>query len=76
VNKEAVKWGLAAAGAMSPPAMFVTSAYTAHTLALLALPLLFIELPLVIIFVIVTLGTRRAEYLGRGRGGGALQRAA
>ena len=27
MNKEAVKWGLAAAGAMIPPAMFVTAAF-------------------------------------------------
>ncbi len=27
VNKEAVKWGLVAAGAMIPPAMFVTAAF-------------------------------------------------
>ena len=59
VNKEAVKWGLVAAGAMIPPAMFVTAAYGPHALALLALPLLFLELPVVIIFVAITLARQR-----------------
>ena len=62
VNKEAVRWGLVAAGAMIPPAMFVTSAYAPLApLALLAPPLLFIELPVVIIFVAITLARQRNE---------------
>jgi DUF1707 SHOCT-like domain len=61
VNKEAVKWGLAAAGAVIPPAMFVTAAYGPHALAFLALPLLFIELPVVIIFVAIMLARQRHE---------------
>ena len=62
VNKEAVKRGLVAAGAMIPPAMFVAAAYGPSgltPLALLALPLLFIELPVVIIFVAITLARQR-----------------
>jgi hypothetical protein len=64
VNKEAVTRGLAAAGAMIPPAMFVTALYGAHALtplALLALPLLFIELPVVIIFMAITLARQRRD---------------
>jgi len=62
VTKEAVKWGPVAAGAMIPPAMFVMAAYGALTpLALLALPLLFIELPVVIIFVAITLARQRDD---------------
>jgi Domain of unknown function (DUF1707) len=61
VNKAAVKRGLAAAGAMIPPALFVTAAYGPHALALLALPLLFIELPVVIIFVAITLARQRSD---------------
>ena len=68
VNKEAVTRGLAAAGAMIPPAMFVTALYGAHALtplallALLAFPLLFIELPVVIIFVAITLARQRQRW--------------
>ncbi len=77
VNKEAVTRSLAAAGAMIPPAMFVTALYGAHALALLALPLLFIELPVVIIFMAITLARQRRDrsraknvvYVGAARGG-------
>ena len=69
VNKEAVKWGLVAAGAMIPPAMFVAAAYGAPvTLALLALPLLVIELPVVIIFVVLTLARQRNDRSRASRG--------
>jgi len=61
VNKETVNWGLAGAGAMIPPALFVTAVYGVQVLALLAVPLLFIELPVVIIFVIITLARLRAD---------------
>jgi DUF1707 SHOCT-like domain len=62
VNKEAVKWGLVAAGAMIPPAMFVTALFGALTpLALLAFPLLFIEMIVAIIFVTVTLAGQRKD---------------
>jgi hypothetical protein len=67
-NKDAVKWGLVAAAAMIPPAMFVTSAYAAHALALLALPLLLIELPVAIIVAIVTLARQRADRSRASRG--------
>jgi len=69
VNKEAVKWGLVAAGAMIPPAMFVAAAYGAPvTLALLALPLLVIELPVVIIFVVLTLARQHNDRSRASRG--------
>jgi hypothetical protein len=68
VNKEAFKWGLAAAAAMIPPALFVTAAYSAHALALLALPLLFLELPVVIIFVAITLARQRHDRSRASRG--------
>jgi hypothetical protein len=69
VNKEAVKWGLVAAGAMIPPAMFVTALYGAPvTLALLAIPLLVIELPVVIIFVVLTLARQRNDRSPASRG--------
>jgi Domain of unknown function (DUF1707) len=61
VNKEAVKWGLAAAGAMIPPAMFVVAAYTGSSLALLAMPLLFIEVIAAVIVVTVTLARQRKD---------------
>jgi hypothetical protein len=62
VNKEAVKWGLAAAGAMIPPAMFVTALFGELTpLALLAMPLLFIELVVAVIFVTITLASQRKD---------------
>ena len=52
---------LVAVGAMIPPALFVTSAYAAHTLALLAFPLLVIELPVVIIFMALALARQRND---------------
>jgi len=62
VNKEAVKWGLVAAGAMIPPAMFVTAAFgELSSLALLAFPLLVIEMFVVIIFVTITLASQRKD---------------
>jgi hypothetical protein len=62
VNKEAVKWGLAAAGAMIPPAMFVTALFGELTpLALLAFPLLFIEMIVAIIFVTITLARQHKD---------------
>ncbi len=62
VNKEAVKWGLAATGAMIPPAMFVTAAIGELTpLAFLAFPLLFIEMIVAIIFVTITLARQRKD---------------
>ena len=71
VSKEAVRWGLAAAGAMIPPAMFVTALYGAPALtplAALAFLLLVIELPVVIIFVAITLAKQRNDRL-RASGG-------
>ena len=69
VNKEAVKWGLVATGAMIPPAMFVTALYGAPvTLALLAIPLLVIELPVVIILVVLTLARQRNDCSPASRG--------
>jgi Domain of unknown function (DUF1707) len=62
VSRQAVKWGLAATGAMIPPAMFVTAAFGAWvSLALLAMPLLFIELIVVLLFVTITLARQRAD---------------
>jgi hypothetical protein len=71
VTKGAVKWSLCAAGAMIPPALFVTALFGAPTLAplaFLALPLLFIELPVVIIFVVFTLARQRNDRLRASRG--------
>jgi hypothetical protein len=68
VNKKAGKRGLAAAGAMIPPALFVTAAYGPHALGLLALPLLFIELPVVIIFVALTLARQHHDRSRASRG--------
>ena len=70
MNGEAVKWGLAAAGAMIPPAMFVAGAFGVwlSPINLLALPLLFIELIVAIIFVTITLARQRADRL-RASGG-------
>ena len=65
MNKAAVKRGLAAAGAMIPPALFVTAAYGPHALAL---PLLFIELPVVIIFVVLTLARQHHDRSRASRG--------
>ena len=62
VNRQAVKWGLAATGAMIPPAMFVTAGFGAWVyLAFLAMPLLFIELIVVLLFVTITLARQRAD---------------
>lgn len=62
VNRQAVKWGLAATGAMIPPAMFVTAGFGAWvTLALLAMPLLLVELIVVLLFVTITLARQRAD---------------
>lgn len=71
VNKEAVRWGLAATGAMIPPAIFVTAAYGApgpNPLLLLGLLLLVIELPVVIIFVAITLAKQRNDPSRASRG--------
>jgi len=69
VNKEAVKWGLVAAGAMIPPAMFVTAAFGELTpLALLAFPLLFIEMIVAITFVTITLARQRKDRSHASRG--------
>src|ERR1700683_1484692 len=62
VSRQAVKWGLAATGAMIPPAMFVTAGFGAWvSLALLAMPLLFIELIVVLLYVTITLARQRAD---------------
>jgi len=62
VNKEAVKWALLGTGALIPPAMFVTAAFGEFSpLAFLAMPLLFIELIVAIIFVTVTLTSQRRD---------------
>ena len=62
VNRQAVKWGLAATGAMIPPAMFVTAGFGAWVyLAFVAMPLLFIELIVVLLFVTITLARQRAD---------------
>ncbi len=66
VNKEAVKWGLIATGAVIPPAMFVTALYGVPGLALLALPLLFIEL----IVAIVAAAALARQHAERSRGSG------
>ena len=69
VNKEAVKWGLVAAGAMIPPAMFVTAAFgELSSLALLAFPLLVIEMIVVITFVTITLASQRKDHSHTSRG--------
>jgi hypothetical protein len=69
VNKEAVRWGLVATGATIPPAMFVAAVYGAPaTLAFLAIPLLIIELPVVIIFVVLTLARQRNDRSRASRG--------
>jgi Domain of unknown function (DUF1707) len=62
VNRQAVKWGLAATGAMIPPAMFVAAGFGVWiSLGLLAMPLLFIELIVVLLFVTITLARQRAD---------------
>ena len=69
VNKEAVGWGLAATAAVIPPAMFVAAAYGAPVaLAFLSIPLLVIELPVVIIFVVLTLARQRNDRPHAARG--------
>ena len=69
VNKEAVKWALLGTGALIPPAMFVTAAFGALTpLALLAMPLLFIELIVAIIFVAATLTSQHKDRSHASRG--------
>jgi len=69
VNKEAVKWGLVAVGAMIPPAMFVTALFGELTpLALLAFPLLFLEMIVAIIFVSITLARQRKDRSHTSRG--------
>jgi hypothetical protein len=71
VNKAAVKWSLAAAGVMIPPALFGMSAFgpdALEPLAILALPLLFIELPVVIILVTITLARQRNDRSRASRG--------
>ena len=71
VNKEAVKWGLAGTGAMIPPAMFVTAIFGGDSLAplaLLAMPLLFTELIVAIIFVTATLASQRGDRSRASRG--------
>jgi hypothetical protein len=67
VNKETVKWGLIAAGAMLPPAMFVTALYGVPWLAFPSFPLLFIEL-IVAIIVAITLTKKRADRARGSRG--------
>jgi hypothetical protein len=69
VNKEAVKWDLVAAGAMIPPAMFVTALFGELTpLALLAFPLMFIEMIVAIIFVTITLARQQKDRSRASRG--------
>jgi hypothetical protein len=67
VNKETVKWGLVTAGALLPPAMFVTALYGVQWLAFPAFPLLFIEL-IVAIIVAITLTKKRADRSRGSRG--------
>lgn len=67
VNKETVKWGLIAAGAMLPPAMFVTALYGVQWLAFPSFPLLFIEL-IVAVIVAITLTKKRADRSRGSRG--------
>jgi uncharacterized protein DUF1707 len=61
VNKETVKWGLVAAGAMIPPAMFVAGAFGAWYLVFPAMPLLVIEMIIAIIVVISTVTGQRKD---------------
>jgi hypothetical protein len=69
VNNEAVKWALLGTDALIPPAMFVTAAFGALTpLAFLAMPLLFIELIVAIIFVAATLTSQRRDRSGASGG--------
>jgi hypothetical protein len=68
VNKETVKWGLVATGALIPPAMFVTAAFGEFSpLAFVAMPLLFVELIVVITFVTATLARQRKDRLRASR---------
>jgi Domain of unknown function (DUF1707) len=68
VNKNTVKWGLIAAGAMIPPAMFVTAAYGVWWLVFPAFPLLFIELIVTIIIIPITLARQRRDRSRMSRG--------
>jgi Domain of unknown function (DUF1707) len=68
VNKDAVRWGLVAAGAMIPPAMFVTAAYGVWWLVFPAFPLLFIELIVAIIVIPITLARQREDRSRASRG--------
>jgi hypothetical protein len=68
VNKNAVKWGLIGAGAMIPPAMFVTAAYGVWWLVFPAFPLLFIELIVAIIIIPITLARQREDRSRMSRG--------
>jgi hypothetical protein len=68
VNKEAVTWGLIGAGAMIPPALFVTALFGVGTVALLAFPLLVIEMIVAIIVVPVMLASQRKERVRASRG--------
>jgi hypothetical protein len=68
VDKETVKWGLVGAGAVIPPAMFVTALYVwPFPLAFVAMPLLFIELIVVIVFVITVLAKQHRDRPGAPR---------
>ena len=68
VNMNTVKWGLAATGAMIPPAMFVTAAYGVWWLVFPAFPLLFIELIVAIIVMASTLARQRDDRSRASRG--------
>jgi len=68
-SRSAVKWGLVGAGAMVPPAMFVTSAFVwPFPLAFVAMPLIFIELIVMLVFVITVLARQHRERSGESRG--------
>jgi hypothetical protein len=68
-SRSAVKWGLVGAGAMIPPAMFVTSAFVwPFPLAFVAMPLIFIELIVMLVFVITVLAKQHRERSGESRG--------
>ena len=69
MNRSAVKWGLVGAGAMIPPVMFVTSAFVwPFPLAFVAMPLIFIELIVVLVFVITVLAKQHRDRSGESRG--------
>jgi uncharacterized membrane protein len=73
VNKETVKWGLVAAGAMIPPAMFVAGAFGVWYLVFPAMPLLVIEMIIGIILVISTLTNQRRDRSRRAADGAIAQ---